>query len=206
MKTLFIVLSLFLTVEGALSQESGKLYATLSDLLNETSGNTLSVIKEKRNKNQLFMSGGGDFKIYNGDKLQDKEIKKKTFAIEINDTLYINCIGLKFQKRPIGAWFAPGFICKGKVYFTAIPVGSDAALAFGVVGAAVQSANAASSRVFYEVDDSEKKLKLDKVGSKKMEELLQNYPELLERYRKEAFKEHIDIVGKYLQAIKQQEQ
>lgn len=206
MKTLFIVLSLFLTVEGALSQESGKLYATLSDLLNETSSNTLSVIKEKRNKNQLFMSGGGDFKIYNGDKLLDKEIKKKTFAIEINDTLYINCIGLKFQKRPIGAWFAPGFTCKGKVYFTAIPVGSDAALAFGVVGAAVQSANAASSRVFYEVDDSEKKLKLDKVGSKKMEELLQNYPELLERYRKEAFKEHIDIVGKYLQAIKQQEQ
>ena len=39
-----------------------------------------------------------------------------------------------------------------------------------------------------------------------MEELLQKYPELLERYRKEVFKEHIDIVGKYLQAIKQQEQ
>lgn len=56
------------------------------------------------------------------------------------------------------------------------------------------------------VDDSEKKLKLDKVGAKKMEELLQKYPELLERYRKEVFKEHIDIVGKYLQAIKQQEQ
>lgn len=29
--------------------------------------------------------------------------------------------------------------------------------------------------------------------------------ELLERYQKEAFKEHIEIVGKYLQAIKQQE-
>ncbi|MFR4269324.1 MAG: DUF6563 family protein [Parabacteroides merdae] len=65
--------------------------------------------------------------------------------------------------------------------------------------------NAASSRVFYEVDDSEKKLKLDRVDSKKMEELLQRYPELLERYQKEAFKEHIEIVGKYLQAIKQQE-
>ena len=132
-------------------------------------------------------------------------IKKKTFAIEIDDTLYINCIGLKFKKRPIGAWFAPGLICKGKVYFTAIPTGSNAAMAFGVVGAAVQSANAASSRVFYEVDDSEKKLKLDRVDSKKMEELLQRYPELLERYQKEAFKEHIEIVGKYLQAIKQQE-
>ena len=68
------------------------------------------------------MSGGGDFKIYNGDKELDKEIKKKTFAIEIDDTLYINCIGLKFKKRPIGAWFAPGLICKGKVYFTAIPL------------------------------------------------------------------------------------
>lgn len=43
------------------------------------------------------MSGGGDFKIYNGDKELDKEIKKKTFAIEIDDTLYINCIGLKFK-------------------------------------------------------------------------------------------------------------
>ena len=151
------------------------------------------------------MSGGGDFKIYNGDKELDKEIKKKTFAIEIDDTLYTNCIGLKFKKRPIGAWFAPGLICKGKVYFTAIPTGSNAAMAFGVVGAAVQSANAAPSRVFYEVDDSEKKLKLDRVDSKKMEELLQRYPELLERYQKEAFKEHIEIVGKYLRAIKQQE-
>ena len=184
MKTLFFVLCLFLSVEGALSQETGKLYTTLSDLLNETSSSTLNVIKEKRNKKQLFMSGGGDFKI---------------------DTLYINCIGLKFKKRPIGAWFAPGLICKGKVYFTAIPTGSNAAMAFGVVGAAVQSANAASSRVFYEVDDSEKKLKLDRVDSKKMEELLQRYPELLERYQKEAFKEHIEIEGKYLQAIKQQE-
>ena len=156
MKTLFFVLCLFLSVEGALSQETGKLYTTFSDLLNETSSSTLNVIKEKRNKNQLFMSGGGDFKIYNGDKELDKEIKKKTFAIEIDDTLYINCIGLKFKKRPIGAWFA------------------------------------APSRVFYEVDDSEKKLKLDRVDSKKMEELLQRYPELLERYQKEAFKELLD--------------
>lgn len=115
MKTLFFVLCLFLSVEGALSQETGKLYTTFSDLLNETSSSTLNVIKEKRNKNQLFMSGGGDFKIYNGDKELDKEIKKKTFAIEIDDTLYTNCIGLKFKKRPIGAWFAPGLICKGKV-------------------------------------------------------------------------------------------
>ena len=130
MKTLFFVLCLFLSVEGALSQETGKLYTTLSDLLNETSSSTLNVIKEKRNKKQLFMSGGGDFKIYNGDKELDKEIKKKTFAIEIDDTLYINCIGLKFKKRPIGAWFAPGLICKGKVYFTAIPTGSNAAMGF----------------------------------------------------------------------------
>lgn len=101
MKTLFFVLCLFLSVEGALSQETGKLYTTFSDLLNETSSSTLNVIKEKRNKNQLFMSGGGDFKIYNGDKELDKEIKKKTFAIEIDDTLYTNCIGLKFKKRPI---------------------------------------------------------------------------------------------------------
>ena len=73
MKTLFFVLCLFLSVEGALSQETGKLYTTLSDLLNETSSSTLNVIKEKRNKKQLFMSGGGDFKIYNGDKELDQE-------------------------------------------------------------------------------------------------------------------------------------
>ena len=48
MKTLFFVLCLFLSVEGALSQETGKLYTTLSDLLNETSSSTLNVIKEKR--------------------------------------------------------------------------------------------------------------------------------------------------------------
>lgn len=56
-------------------------------------------------------------------------------------------------------------------------------MAFGVVGAAVQSANAASSRVFYEVDDSEK-AEIRQGGFEKMEELLQRYPELLERYQK----------------------
>lgn len=34
-----------------------------------------------------------------------------------------------------------------------------------------------------------------------MEELLKDYPELLEQYKKEAFKEHIEIIYKYLHQI-----
>ena len=51
MKTLFFVLCLFLSVEGALSQETGKLYTTLSDLLNETSSSIIDNILTLMNVN-----------------------------------------------------------------------------------------------------------------------------------------------------------
>ena len=44
---------------------------------------------------------------------------------------------------------------------------------------------------------------LDKVGSEKMMEILNDYPELREQYEKEELKEHIEIVSKYLQKINQ---
>ena len=96
---------------------------------------------------------------------------------------------------------APAIVCRGKVYFSAISVGPNAAAAFGVIGGAVQAANEASSRVYYEMDPAEKEL--DKVGSEKMMEILNDYPELREQYEKEALKEHIEIVSKYLQKINQ---
>ena len=147
------------------------------------------------------MSGGGDYKIYNGDKETDKLIKTKIYAIEVNDSLYVNCRKLKFKKRVIGGWFAPAIVCRGKVYFSAISVGPNAAAAFGVIGGAVQAANEASSRVYYEMDPAEKEL--DKVGSEKMMEILNDYPELREQYEKVELKEHIEIVSKYLQKINQ---
>lgn len=189
MKTILFLLGFILCMQGISAQEPCKSYASLPDLLNGTSDSSLKVLFEKRNKNQIFMSGGGDYRIYNGDKEIDKAIKTGIFAVEVNDSLYINCRGLRFKKHVIGAWFAPGMICQGKVYFTAIPVGPSAAVAFGLVGGVAQAANAASNRAYYVIDDSEKKLKLDKIGSEKMKEMLNIYPELLEQYNKEAFKE-----------------
>lgn len=147
------------------------------------------------------MSGGGDYKIYNGEKETDKIIKTKLFVIEINDSLYINCRGLKYKKRPIGAWFAPALIRQGNVYFSAIPTSSDAAIAFGAIGVAIESSNATSSRVYYEINPADYK-KLKKVDTERMKKILKDYPESLAQYEKELFKEHIEIVGKYLQQIK----
>lgn len=201
MKATYLILCIFLLSQGLFAQEPCKSYNSITDLLNGTFDTTLSVIVEKRTKNQIFMSGGADYKIYNGDKETDKLIKTKIYAIEVNDSLYVNCRKLKFKKNVIGAWFAPAIVCQEKVYFYAIPVGPSAAVAFGVVGGAAQAANAASSRVYYEMDSATKEL--DKVGSEKMMTLLKDYPELLEQYEKEALKEHIEIISKYLQKINQ---
>lgn len=201
MRTTYLVLFLVLLTQGLFAQEPCRSYNSITDLLNGTYDTTLSVIVEKRTKNQIFMSGGADYKIYNGDKETDKLIKTKIYAIEVNDSLYVNCRKLKFKKHVIGAWFAPAIVCQGKVYFYAISVGPSAAVAFGVIGGAVQAANEASSRVYYEMDPAMKEL--DKVGSEKMMILLKDYPELLEQYKKEALKEHIEIVHKYLQKINQ---
>ena len=201
MKTTSILLFLIFLLSAAHAQEPCKSYANISDLLNGVYETTLNVTVEKRTKNQIFMSGGGDYKISNGDKEADKRIKSELFAIEVNDSLYVNLKGLKYKKRAIGGWFAPALICKGNIYFSALPVGPSAAAAFGLIGGAVQAANANVTRVYYVVDSSGKKLKLDKIGSEKIEEMLGNYPELLERYKKEAFKDHIEIIEKYLRLV-----
>ena len=203
MKTTYLILciSLFTFTQGLFAQQPCKSYNSITNLLNGTYETTLNVIVEKRTKNQIFMSGGADYKIYNGDKETDKLIKTKIYAIEVNDSLFVNCRKLKYKKRVIGSWFAPAIVCQGKVYFSAISVGPNAAAMFGAIGGAVQAANQASSRVYYEMDPAEKEL--DKVGSEKMGELLKDYPELLEQYQKEVFKEDIEIVAKYLQQINQ---
>ena len=64
-------------------------------------------------------------------------------------------------------------------------------MAFGVVGAAVQSANAASSRVFYEVERFRKKAEIRQGGFEKNGRIITKISgNWLERYQKEAFKEH----------------
>ena len=111
------------------------------------------------------MSGGGDYKIYNGDKETDKLIKTKIYAIEVNDSLYVNCRKLKFKKRVIGGWFAPAIVCRGKSIFLCYFGWPERCCNFWSYRRRCQAANEASSRVYYEMDPAEKEL--DKVGSEK---------------------------------------
>lgn len=57
--------------------------------------------KSHSKKRQVWL-GGNDYTIHTGDKAMDKVIKKEAFAIMKDDTLFVNCRNLRFEKTRFG--------------------------------------------------------------------------------------------------------
>lgn len=93
--------------------------------------------------------GGGDVSFDTGDKALDKKLVKEAFIIENNDTMYINCRQLTFDKALFGKGFVHVYPYReeGALLFVQQRVGNAAtseqttAMMFGLIGgiAAVNS-------------------------------------------------------------------
>ena len=68
-----------------------------------------------------------------------------------NDTLYVNCKGLKYQECALGNWYAPGFRYeKDKICFICTKTGKEEAMKAsmsGVIGGAIGGAINAAEQV-----------------------------------------------------------
>ncbi len=181
-------------------------FSSLKDLI-AGRGDTLTTLKvEKRSKNQIYLSGGADYRISTNDNPGlCKYLKSRCYAVKIDTALYINCKKVRYKKFRFGNWYAPAMWVKQKIYFCAQPLGSvaaasavtsdDATKLGGDVGTAIASSGLVNARVFYELDPSTGKV--DFVGKEKMISLLGSYPELLNNFLLENC-ETSNITGKYL--------
>lgn len=209
MKKMCILLLLSLLVTSVAAQSI--VYANLKALV-ANDGDTVSVLKvEKRTKNHILMTGGADYKISADDNPSlCKYLRKRSYAVLVDSSLYINCKKVRYKKLRFGGWYAPAMWLGGKVYFSAIPLGpvaagADATMSVmlgGTLGDALAASALVSKRVYYEIDTETGKV--DFVGRDKMMQLLDKYPVWKNAYLKEGT-ESAKATGKYLLLLKTKE-
>ena len=200
------IVSLFLFVSLALALKAqNKIYDSYDNLLADKGDIVTTLHKVRRTVNQLYLSGGADYEIYSIDNKQlTKYLKKRCYAVRLNDTLYVNCRNIRYKKYRFGSWYAIGEMVKGKLYFSAQPLGQIASSSFipketsklgGAVGDAINASGLVTDRVVYEIDPETKNAVF--VGRERMLEILKPYPELLDAFSRED-SESADVIGKYL--------
>lgn len=199
------ILMLLVVVPAAAQQV---MYSNLKELM-ENRGDTVTTLKiEKRTKNQIYLMGGGDYRIAaDNNPGLCKYLKSRCYAVRIDTSLYVNCRKMRYKRYRFGQWYAPAIWLGGKVYFCAQPVGQaatstmtpdDATRLGGEVGDAIHASGLANARVYYELNPETGKSEF--VGKERMLQLLERYPELKAEFEKET-SESAQVVGKYLRAL-----
>lgn len=185
-----------------------KMFANLADLLSDGGDVVTTLSKSKRTKNQIYLSPGADYEVYSlVNKDLTRYLKKRCYAVRLNDTLYINCRNMKYKKYRFGNWYAQGQLVKGKVYFQAQPLGQIATSTLlpkensklgGSVGDAINASNL-DAKVYYVINAATGEAEF--VGREMMTQLLSSQPDLLERFEQEN-SEGADVIAKYLDQLR----
>ncbi len=205
MKRLFLFVLLAFSLGAASAQYV--VYFSLKNLI-ANQGDTITYLEvEKRTKNVILLQGGADYKIsHPTDKVLSNHLKRRPFAVYADSSLYVNCKRVRYKKLRFGAWYAPAFVMRGNIYFSAVPLGSVVAKSSysmgsnigGDLGKAIASSSLVSKRVYYEVDGQTGEVVF--VSRDRLLELLADYPELADAYKCEE-SESARVTGKYLRLL-----
>lgn len=198
-----IIIALLSTTFLVNAQISTELFKSLDDFKNSNPITDTTIKIEKRTKNQIFMSGGNDFKFYSPDKTLNKELKREYFAVKRNDSLFINCFQLQ-----LGFWYAYAEKIGDKLFFTgAITMNKEqqeklalTSYVLGPIGGGISAGKLALLRFYYTMNlNSGETTYLSK---EKMIDLISIFPELVEKYKTEIEPENIETQKKYIQEYK----
>ena len=200
---------LFVFVFGLPATAQQIIYANI-DELREERGDTVSTLRvERRTKNQLYLVGGGDYRIEAHDNHGlCRYLRKRCYAVRIDTALYVNCRKMRYKRYRLGGWYAPALEIERHIFYTAQPVGqaatetltpADAQKLRGEVGDAIQASGLIDQRVYYELDlETGRSTFVDK---ERMLQLLTEYPEWQKEFEKET-SEAAEVTGRYLQRLR----
>lgn len=188
------------------------IYSTLKDVMRQK-GDTLTTLRiEKRNRNQIMLMGGADYKIsVEGNHGLSRYLKSRCYAVQNDSLWYVNTRKVRYKRFRFGGWYAPAIWVKGNLYFCAQPVGSIAAEGEaplnatrlgGEVGTAIASSGLVNSRVYYEIDTETGKVEF--VDHQKMLLLLSDRPALRRAFRAEK-SDSGEVIGRYLLQLQTKE-
>lgn len=218
-----IVLPLYTQI--AVAQISAKIYEKADDYHAKIYTNEL-IVSEQHSDSILTLADYIDFDIYSIENTRNP-LKKRCWAVEYNDSLFINCRMIKYK------WFVPAIYKNDKIiYFRAFMsrlkenevqmhiagkraidrnlrsamggTENDALLYMGGAGAyvtaeSIKAANMASQLYNYIIDIPTGKIKV--VDIPLMQEILQDHPDLDRQYMNEGHPEDAASILSYLKAV-----
>lgn len=184
------------------------LYANLKSLMS-LQGDTVSTLQiEKRTKNQIYLTGGGDYRIEARDNSGlTRYVRSRCYAVQVDSAWYVNCRKMRYQRYRFGQWYASAMWVRGKLYFCAQPLGQVAASSAipagsmklgGEVGDALAASGLVHVRVYYELNPETGRSVF--VGKDKMLALLSDFPDLRSAFEQET-EDTAPVIGKYLKAL-----
>ena len=150
-----------------------------------------------RTESQMKWSGGTLYRFNKMDKVFDKMLKKEAFAIDFNDTLYVNFYGLKHKGALLGTGYdkcyrmgkkiviTDRYVSKKKNMAIGALAGASGVFAGAIGGLAVGLADYGlqakwEKEVCYIIDNDTKKITL--IDQEMMSTLLADHPDLLSQY------------------------
>ena len=207
MKKLCLFLFLGLCLLPCVAQQV--LYPNLKALM-ACSGDTVTILKvEKRSMNQIYLTGGADYRIEAKDNPGlSRYIRSRCYAVQMDSSWFVNCRKMRYKRYRFGQWYAPALWVRGKLYFSAQPLGqvaagtltsSDAAKLGGEVGDALAASGLVHERVYYEIDPETGRSEF--VGHEKMLQLLSDFHPALKQQFMQETSESAEVIGHYLKAI-----
>ena len=208
MKRLGLVIGLALF--GLLSAGAQQImYSNLKALVEER-GDTVSTLRiEKRTKNQLYLMGGADYRVWVDENPgMSRYLRSRCYAVRVDSSLYVNCRKMRYKRYRFGNWYAPAMRVKGKIYYAAQPLGqaatsntlpTDATKLGGEIGNAIHASGVVEERVYYELDLETGKSIF--VGKEYLMTLLEGHPEWQEALARET-SEEAKVIGRYLHLLK----
>lgn len=184
------------------------IYANLKELVEERGDTVTTLLVEKRSKQQIYLTGGGDYKIsVEKNRGLSRYLKSRCYAVRVDSALYVNCRKMRYKRFRFGKWYAPALQAGGHLFFAAQPVGQvatstltrpDATKLGGEVGDAINASGLVNARVYYELDLATGRSEF--VGRERMLQLLSASPLLKAEFEKEK-EETADVVGRYLKQL-----
>ena len=207
--TLFIIIvfiSSYATSQGLYPKGC---YMSFKEIITKNPSKQYDLEIKKRTNSDIKMNGGNDYKlISHNHSTKKKTLKKEILAYSTGDTLFINCLPYKLQ-----TWYSK-IISDGKyfVFIAGIPMDRvmqrkemKNGMAFGAIGGAFAGASLAMKRYLYVLDEETNKVTI--IDQEVMNHLLEEYPDLREKFDSDSLKnknstemDYLKLLNKYYKA------
>ena len=166
---------------------------TYEDFMEDRWQQVDTIYCKSHQKSRQVWIGGNDYTLSSDDKAVNKILKKEAFAVMLDDTLYVNCRNLRYEKTRFGGGYTRARrIGERSLLFVNKMIGREAqnnqvavGFFFGAVGGVISASNNVKKQVCYVISDganSKGHIVVRMIDDNLMNQMIGTFPDLYKEY------------------------